>query len=143
MEQPFVLDCSVAMLWLHPDSNNAAAQRYADSVLTSFADGTQAYVPGLWHLEVANVCLMLEKGRHETFQRVMQFLHNVGKLPISVDPKTHLHVFDRVISVARQYELTAYNAAYLELAIRKNCPMATNDKKLKKAAQLTVGLLSV
>ena len=54
---------------------------------------------------------------------------------IKVDPLTASKSFTRVITLAREYKLSSYDAAYLELAIREGCPLATLDKSMIKAAK--------
>ncbi len=131
----FVLDNSVAMRWLLA-SNKSSDQHYAETVLDSLLEN-EAVVPGLWHLEAANV--MLEAERRGVLQagETEKFLCQLERLPIRVDNGTASQAFGRTLSLARTFRLSSYDASYLELSIRENLPLATLDKKLARAAERT------
>ena len=129
----FVLDNSVAMRW-HLASEKASDQKYAELVLMSLAD-VSAMVPNLWHLEAANVLLGAEKRGDATLGDIEGFMAQLENLPIHVDPLTANNSFGRTMSLAREYKLSSYDAAYLELAVRENLPIASLDKDLLKAAK--------
>ena len=128
----FVLDNSVTMRWLLA-AEKRADQVYAESVLSSLAQA-QALVPDLWHLEVCNVSLGAERRGDITAGEVEAFLAHLEDLPVRVDPMSSAKAFSRTLGLARSYALSAYDAAYLELAIREHAPLATLDKSLRKAA---------
>lgn len=129
----FVLDNSVAMRW-HLESERASDQAYAESVLKSLADGN-AWVPNLWHLEAANVLLGAEQRGVTSLGEVHRFIAQLENLPLHVDSLTVRQSLTQTTSLARAYQLSSYDAAYLELAIRKNIPLATLAKDLAKAAR--------
>ena len=129
----FVLDNSVAMRW-HLESEKVSDQKYAVSVLTSLAEVT-ALVPNLWHLEAANVLLGAEKRRDTTIGEIERFIAQLENLPIHVDSQTANQSFSRIMTLAREYKLSSYDASYLELAIREGLPIASLDKNLLKAAK--------
>ncbi len=129
----FVLDNSVTMRWLLA-SERRTDQTYAESVLSSLAI-TQAQVPDLWYLEVCNVSLGAERRGDVGAGDVEAFLAHLEDLPIRVDPMSSAKAFSRTLGLARSYSLSAYDAAYLELAIRENVALATLDKALRKAAK--------
>ncbi|MCH7744269.1 MAG: type II toxin-antitoxin system VapC family toxin [Proteobacteria bacterium] len=129
----FVLDNSVAMRWLI-ESEKKADQRYAESVLKSMIY-TDAIVPDLWHLEVANVLLGVEKRGDATTGEMERFISQLENLPIRVDPLTANQSLKRTMVLAKAYKLSSYDAAYLELSIRESVPLATLDKALLKAAR--------
>lgn len=128
----FILDNSVSMRWLS-ETSKKQDQVYAESVLKSFSH-SDALVPNLWHLEVVNVTLGLEKRNEINTATAEGFLAQLENLPIYVDPLTPNQAFSRIATLARSYNLSSYDAAYLELAIRENLPLATLDKILRKAA---------
>jgi len=128
----FVLDNSVAMRWLL-NTRKAADQQYALDVLDSFVDGT-AIVPNLWHLEATNVLLSAEKRDEIGLGEIEGFISQLENLSIQTDTMTSHHAFNRMLTLARAYKLSSYDAAYLELAIREALPLATLDKNLVKAA---------
>ena len=132
----FVLDNSVAMRWLF-ESNNAIDQTYAEKVLKSFSN-VDALVPNLWHLEASNVFLGAERRSEVTLGGIEGFISQLENLPIQVDPLTAQQSFSRTLALGRAYNLSSYDAAYLELAIRESIPLATLDKDLAKAAKKSV-----
>tara|TARA_R110001592_G_scaffold346310_2_gene638826 strand:- start:7728 stop:8171 length:444 start_codon:yes stop_codon:yes gene_type:complete len=129
----FVLDNSVAMRW-HLESPKKSDQVYAVSVLKSLAEA-DAFVPNLWHLEATNVLLGAEKRKETSAGEVEAFIAQLENLPLHVDPLTSHQCFSRTMALARAYNLSSYDAAYLELAIREGLPIATLDKDLRKAAK--------
>ena len=132
----FVLDASLAFAWFFADEQNA----YADAVARALP-AASAIVPDLWHLEVANVLVIGERRKRCTAKQSEVFLSRLELLPIQVDPDTILNAWSETIRLARAMGLTAYDAAYLELAIRLQLPLATLDDKLRSAALAnTVGL---
>jgi len=126
----FVLDNSVVMAWSFEDE----VDDYADAVLDRLAE-VRAIVPGLWPLEVANALLMGERRKRSTEAETLKWIGILAGLPIDVDLETNAHAWSNTLSLARGHNLTAYDAAYLELAIRRGHSLATFDSKLKVAAQ--------
>jgi predicted nucleic acid-binding protein len=93
-----------------------------------------AWVPGLWRLEVANVLEMgTRRGRHDAAFRDST-LEDLSLLPIQTDPETDRHAWGPTKLIAAQHSLTLYDAAYLELALRRELPLATLDSDLRTAA---------
>jgi predicted nucleic acid-binding protein len=91
-------------------------------------------VPSLWHLEVANVLEMsVRRKRHDARFRDAT-LADLAQLPIQVDAETHRRAWDTTLQLAVRHRLTLYDAAYLELALRSDLPLATLDEDLRKAA---------
>lgn len=134
----FVLDNSVAMRWLFGDGS-AQDQSYAHYVLDLIDDGN-VLVPGIWCLEVANVITRAENKYGLTEVRSREFIHVLRQLQIQIDPETSLHALSNTLQLARRYNLSAYDAAYLELAMREILPVATLDAGLIKAVK-TAGLV--
>jgi predicted nucleic acid-binding protein len=124
----FVLDSSVALAWVLPDEGNA----YADGLLELLiAEG--AIVPPIWPLEIGNALLVaLRRGRirQEEFETMVERL---ARLPIEVDMDATNHALAGVVLLAAQRGLTTYDAAYLDLAQRRNLPLATLDNRLRAA----------
>ena len=104
---------------------------YADQVIESIA-ADEALVPTLFWFEIRNALLMGERRKRITPARTASFLADLALLPFAVDdlPREGL-----VFELARRYNLTSYDAAYLELAQRKHLPLATVDHALIKAAK--------
>jgi predicted nucleic acid-binding protein len=99
-----------------------------------------AVVPVLWPLEVASALLMGERRKRSTEAESRKWVSILASLPIAVDPDSNAHAWSDTLDLARGHGLTAYDAAYLELAIRRGLPLATIDTKLKGAAE-AVGVL--
>ena len=130
----FVLDASVALLWLAPDTNPVGA-KYASATLEALKE-SQALVPSLWPLEVGNVITRLEAKNVVTEADSQRFIFLLGQLNIIIDPATSERALGDTLNLARRYKLSVYDAAYLELALRTNDPLATLDAHLAKAATL-------
>jgi predicted nucleic acid-binding protein len=129
-KEGLVIDSSIAIAWCFPDEKDA----YSQSVLDALASDP-AFVPDLWHLEVANTLVVGERRKRSTHAETVAWLGFLAELPIVVDDETKSHAFAETIHLARSHNLSAYDAAYLELAIRRGLPLATLDDKLKAAAQ--------
>ena len=127
-----VLDNSVAMRWCFKDGSETDLA-YAEKVLDSLSD-TLFLVPNLWYLEAANVLVRAEKKQWLNSEQSQLFLALVMQLPIQVDNETARKAMTTTLTLAREYNLSAYDAAYLELALRFNVPLATLDVDLRKAA---------
>lgn len=125
----FVLDCSVSMAWCFDDE----ASPYTDGVRDCLANH-QAQVPSIWPLEAANAAIMGERRKRLDEARSSRFFVLLQALPIVVDEETSSRTFSEIVHLARTYQLSAYDAAYLELAIRRGLPLACLDGKLKTAA---------
>ena len=129
-KEGLVLDSSIAVAWCLPDEQDAYSQSILDALATGNAD-----VPYLWHLEVTNTLIVCERRKRSTQVDTVQWMSFLADLPIIVDDETKAHAFGDIASLARSQNLSAYDAAYLELAMRKCLPLATLDDKLKAAAQ--------
>lgn len=127
----FVLDASIALTWYFPDEKS----KNAEDVLARFASGEHAVVTPFWRHEILNALLFSERRKRITSRITNQFLFELSALPISVD-NAFLSgvVFEDVQALCRKHRLTAYDAAYLELAIREKCSIATLDEDLARAA---------
>lgn len=129
----FVLDNSVTMRWFFGDGSSRDLG-YAGRVLDAMKTG-EAVVPGLWGLEVANVLARAESTGLVNEARSENFIGMLLKLGISVDPETPARALAATLHLARRHALSAYDAAYLELALRTGLPLATLDEKLLRAAR--------
>lgn len=134
----FVLDCSVTMTWCFDDE----ATTYTDAIRDSLAD-VQAVVPSLWCLEVANAAIVGERRKRLDEARSHRFIVLLEALPIVIDHETSSRAFGEITHLARSHQLSAYDAAYLELAIRRGLPLACLDGKLKAAAASTGVMLFI
>jgi predicted nucleic acid-binding protein len=127
----FVLDASVVLTWCFPDENAAMAQHVADM----FKQGDAAIAPSFWPHEVLNALLAGEKRKRISKELVGSFLDDLATLPIVLEQFPVTTVFDRVQQLSRAHGLTAYDAAYLDLARVSGLPLATLDEDLARACK--------
>jgi predicted nucleic acid-binding protein len=126
-----VLDSSIALSWLLTEEA-AESSQYILAQVTERG----AWVPSLWRLEISNSLEMgIRRGRLDEQRRDSMFA-NLRALPIQVDSETEQHAWGATARLARQYHLTAYDAAYMELAQRRGLPLATLDTALLQAARV-------
>ena len=124
---PFVVDASVAACWLLPDEGNSRA----DTAYARFPDDS-AIVPSLWWFEMRNIFITNERrGRIDQVQTT-RALALLNGLPIRRDDNADEAA---LMTLARRHKLTAYDAAYLELAQREGVALATLDEALLRAAR--------
>ncbi len=126
----FVVDASITLAWCFTDESS----RYADEVLGHLEDD-EAVAPAIWPLEVANGLLTaVRRGRLDAAElpRLSELL---GALPVHVEAVLLSDALGRVLDAARSLRLTAYDAAYLDLAARRGVPLATLDERLQSACR--------
>jgi predicted nucleic acid-binding protein len=126
-----VLDCSAVLPWVFGDEATAATDR----LLGEMGAGAEAVVPGLWHLEVGNVLVGAMKRKRIDQAGVEAFVTLLQELEIAVDPETSVRAWGKTLDLAQQHRLSVYDAAYLELALRRGLPLATLDKALAGACR--------
>ena len=126
----FVLDASVALAAVLPGENVASA---ATEILTRVPE-EEAFVPGLWHLEIGNAVLVRLRRRHITMTEAEKILERLRTLPVALDPEPPAHAFDVTFQLALTHTLSLYDATYLELALRRGLPIASLDQTLRGAA---------
>ena len=124
---PFVVDASVAACWLLPDESD----HRADAAFDRFPTDT-AFAPSLWRFEMCNIFLSTERRGRLTHTSAEYLLSLLDSLSIVID--RHPDEAELMI-LARHHKLTAYDAAYLELALREDVPLATLDSALIRAAK--------
>lgn len=129
MTQRFVLDASVVLAWVFDDDDSGQADGVEDLL-----QRTEADVPSHFHVEVAGAILRGEREQRLRREDVQEIAIGIEGLPCVVDPETSRRVFHDALELARKYGLTIYDAAYLELAIRRKIRLATVDKRLNTAA---------
>jgi predicted nucleic acid-binding protein len=129
----FVLDNSVTMRWCFGDGKPSELA-YAAGILDALR-GARAQVPTVWGLEVANVLARAEDRGLITEARSGAFLALLRRLRIEADAETFAQSLTGILQLARRYRLSAYDAAYLELALREGLALATLDVDLRKAAR--------
>lgn len=125
---PFVLDSSVALAWVLPDEANPALDHVCDRLIDDVA-----LVPPVWPLEIGNALLISVKRGRLTARDVSQLITELRALPVEIDATSTERALEETLSLAKTSDLTTYDASYLELAKRRDMPLATLDTKLRKA----------
>ena len=137
MNPAFIIDCSITMSWCFADEATPAASKVQNRL-----ESEAALVPAHWGLEVVNVLAMAEKRKRITPAKGAEFLGLLNAVDIEVDGETAGRAFHQLPPLCRSHGLTSYDAAYLELALRRGLPLATLDDDLRSAAKkLGVGLI--
>ena len=124
-----VLDASMTIAWLFADERRAAAH----GIMLRVVSGG-ALVPSLWRLEVVNVLRNAVRRERCDEAYVDRSLERLLRFPIEIDDETSLHAWTATRDLSRRHNLSAYDAAYLELAVRSSLPLATCDRELAAAA---------
>jgi predicted nucleic acid-binding protein len=135
--RPFVVDASMTLSWCFDDESTP----YSRAVLSAL-QSTYAVVPALWPFEIANALALAERRKRITSEGIADFLETLRHLPIHVERREALWVWQATIALAREHRLTAYDAAYLDLARRDQLSLATLDDDLQ-AAGLAVGVATL
>jgi predicted nucleic acid-binding protein len=125
-----VIDASVALAWCFPDE----ASDYANAVLVALEDQT-IVVPAIWAVEITNALLVGERRKRIRQPEVSRFVELLKGLHIVEDAQPFADTVSNVLPLAREYDLSAYDAAYLDVAIRHGAPLATLDATLQKAGR--------
>jgi len=126
-----VIDASTALGFLMADEQAPAALK----ALEALERGVPTWVPGHWALEVSNGLLTAQRRKRLTAAAVADVVDVLQQLPIETDTETPRRSLGVIAEVARLHDLTAYDAAYLELAMRKGAALATSDAPLARAAR--------
>ncbi|MCZ7639094.1 MAG: type II toxin-antitoxin system VapC family toxin [Verrucomicrobia bacterium] len=131
MSEGFVADASVGVAW----AAYSQASEATDQLLEKVAAGTPLVVPTLWPFEVANSLLVLLRRKRILAEERDRALDALGRLPLVVDDEGCRLAFAKMSELAVEHGLSVYDAAYLELALRRKLPLASRDDALCKAAK--------
>jgi predicted nucleic acid-binding protein len=124
-----VLDSSVTLAWIYGDETTDTVRQIFHAVAEN-----GAVVPSLWRLEVANSLTMAVRKRRIPLEFRGAALADLALLDITTDQQTDSQAWTETLKIADLFQLTVYDAAYLELARRRNLPLATLDQELRTAA---------
>ena len=120
----------VAVSWCLEDEAGEATD-----ALLELARDERAVVPSLWYLELGNVLLQAERCGRVSAADTTTSRAPIKDLPIVMDDETSLRALRETLTLARAEQLSSYDAAYLELAMRRGLPLATKDRSLRAAAE--------
>ncbi len=124
-----VVDASIVLAFHFEDESSVTADRVFEMLLSH-----EALVPVHWHAEVANGFAIAVRRNRMTREFRTGALNRLGGLRFVVDETSRSALWSDTIEICDRHALTAYDAAYLELALRKHLPLATLDKSLASAA---------
>ena len=131
MTSSFVVDASVGFAWVYPSQSSAAT----DALLDDVAAGATAVAPGLWFLEVANGLLAAQRRKLLTASERKSALAMLSGLRVTIDEDASHAAFHKTSALAEKFGLSVYDAAYLEVAIRRRMPLGSRDGALRIAAK--------
>ena len=128
-----VLDCSILMAWVAPDEASDYAEQVREVMMRH---NVPVIVPPLFYLEVVNVLEVMQRRKRMDESQVDRAVQLLKKLPVTVDSEGMLLSTVLVVrELMHKHALTAYDAAYLELGLRRRLRLSTLDKTLHKAAE--------
>lgn len=125
----FVLDCSVSAAWCLQETESETAEK-----ILALMSGADVLVPSLWLVEMANVLVVAQRRGRISPADAVRAENLLRVLPIRIDP-VRQEDLPRLRAVALEHGLTAYDAGYLEIAMRNRLPLATLDEGLRRAAK--------
>ena len=128
----FVVDASAALAWCFEDEAGA----WSDSLLDRLRQGDRIVVPAHWPTEISNALLVATRRKRIRADQPALLWDELARLPIEIEPALNPVQAKSVLALAQKHGLTVYDAAYLELAHRRQLPLGTLDADLRKAAQL-------
>lgn len=124
-----VIDNSIIMAWSLDDEPSS----YARLLLERMENGT-AIQPSIWPLELGNALIVAERRDRIAREHTDRFLDRLSKLSIEIQFEPMGRLLGEIVSLARKHQLSTYDASYLDLALRRQLPIATQDKALMRAA---------
>ncbi len=130
MSEAYIVDASMAFAWVHPSQ----ASVEADALLERITSGAAVIVPPLWFLEVANGLLAAQRRGLVTASERKRALQQMSALTVTVDDEGVRTAFGRTSALAEEHGLSVYDAAYLEVALRRALPLASRDRAILTAA---------
>ncbi len=122
----FIVDASIAAVWLLPDEEHDIAEAAMDRLIRD-----EAAAPDLLLHEIRSILLIAERRKRIAGDDVLTALIRLQQLPIRIAGGGDDAL---VVRLARKHQLSAYDAAYLALALTEGAPLATLDRKLQQAA---------
>ena len=126
----WVIDCSFYSALFLPDESSSKVRNF----FLNLTKNDELWVPSLWWYEIINVLIVSERRKRLVYSDVIKIFSLLEKLELVTDTLKDTFFSKEIYELAQRYQLSAYDAAYLELAIRKGASLASLDKQLIKAA---------
>ena len=127
----FVADASATLAWCFEDETNS----WTDGLLDRLQHGDRIVVPAHWPTEILNGLLVASRRKRIKPGQPILFWGELARSPIETEPALTDVQGKGVLTLGEKHGLTVYDAAYLELAHRRQLPLGTLDADLRKAAQ--------
>jgi predicted nucleic acid-binding protein len=128
----FVVDASATLAWCFEDESST----WTDGLLERLRRGDQIVVPAHWPTEILNGLLVALRRKRIKAGQPELFWNELARLPIEAEPALNAAQAETVLGLREKHGLTVYDAAYLELALRRQLSLGTLDADLRKAAQV-------
>lgn len=125
-----VLDASVFLSWLFPDEEN----EWSKHLVRDLGEEDRVVVPAHWLVEIANALLVGSRRKRIKTEQIAAFLGQLAIIPVEIESALSLEDAERVAALGAKHSLSAYDAAYLDLALRKNVALGTLDGALRNAS---------
>ncbi len=125
-----VIDASVSLAWCFPDEANEDANRILIAL-----KGQRILVPTIWGLEITNALATGQRAKRISSSEILRFISLLEELTIKEDSLSVASSIANVLPLTQKYNLSAYDASYLAVALRNNASLATFDLKLQNAAR--------
>jgi len=127
----YVFDASFVAALIIPDENNPAV----DKIYANIKNEEEKLAPLLLWYEIANIFKNILRRKRFTFDEVLTFFPSLTALSITCDFETGPTYTEKILRLCNDYNISSYDAAYLELAKRKKAVLCTLDKNLTTAAE--------
>ncbi len=129
--QSFVLDVSACLTWCCEDEQTP----FTDQLLELAASGSSLYVPAVWPFSIVNALVQAVRRKRIPEDRAKEFPEQLKMFSFRIEPAPLLSDLGRLEELSTSHQITSYDAAYLDLALRSNLPLASLDDRLRKAAE--------
>jgi predicted nucleic acid-binding protein len=131
VKDAFVADASVGLAWAVESQSSPATDR----LLTDVTEGRPFVVPVLWAFEIVNGLLVLKRRKRVTHDQYLRAKSDLSLLAQVVDEDGARLAWNQIANLADTQSLSIYDAIYLELAVRRQVPLASRDTALNGAAR--------
>lgn len=129
-EAALVLDASATLAWFFEDEKSKSNDRILNAVSRS-----EILVPPIWELEICNALVVAERQKRTEVSQTRYWIELLQALEYRIEDPSTLSVFDTILPIAREQQLSSYDAGYIALALHRKAILVTRDKPLQKVAK--------